>query len=269
MIATAAMIIFVYFMALFIAGTAAKNNSIADIGWGPGFVLVAWILLLGNLANSLALFIMTLMITLWGARLYLHISKRNTGKPEDFRYKGFRKAWGKWVVPRAFLQIYMLQGLFMFIISLPVILKPETTNPVSLPVLLIGLLVFAIGFLFETIGDRQLAAFKQSPESKGKLMTHGLWKYTRHPNYFGESAIWWGVFIVALSGGGTVFSVLSPITITLLLLYVSGVPMLEHTMMKREGYAAYAARTSKFFPWFPKPAPHTEPLDNETEEEKA
>ena len=109
-----------------------------------------------------------------------------------------------------------------------------------------------VGLLFEVIGDRQLQAFKQDKENKGKLMTQGLWRYTRHPNYFGEAAVWWGVWFVALSGGVSLLSVLSPITITLLLLFVSGVPMLEKAMQKRPGFADYAARTSKFVPWFPK-----------------
>mgnify|MGYP001386514246 CR=1 FL=1 len=249
---TAVMIIFVYFAALFIIGTAIRNNSIVDIGWGPGFVLTAWILYLFESPKSLPYLLMTLMITLWGVRLYLHIARRNAGKGEDFRYKKFRKDWGKWVVPRAFLQIYMLQGAFMFVISLPVILKPDVQPQASVPLLLIGLILFVIGFLFEAVGDRQLRQFISNPENKGKLMTHGLWRYTRHPNYFGEAVLWWGVFFVGLSGGVTAFSIVSPVTITLLLLFVSGVPLLEKAMKNRPGYAGYAAQTSIFFPWFPK-----------------
>lgn len=249
---TAAMIIFVFFAALFFIGTAIKNNSIVDIGWGPGFVLTAWMLYLFTTPRNLPFLLMTLMITLWGLRLYLHIARRNANQGEDFRYVNFRKAWGKWVVPRAFFQVYMLQGLFMFIISLPVILKPDVQPQVSLPLLLIGLLLFIVGFMFEAVGDHQLRVFKQNPENKGKLMTEGLWNYTRHPNYFGEAVLWWGVFFVGLSGGVTLLSIISPVTITLLLLFVSGVPMLEKAMKKKPGFTAYAARTSIFVPWFPK-----------------
>ena len=248
----AAIIIFVYFTALFILGTILKNNSIVDIGWGPGFVIVAWGLLLIRMPDSLPQFVITVLISLWGVRLYLHIKRRNQGKGEDFRYVNFRKAWGKWVVPRAFFQIYMLQGALLYIISLPVILKPQSPPPTIHWMLYLGIAVFLIGFLFEVIGDWQLARFKAMPHSKGKLMTTGLWNYTRHPNYFGESVVWWGVFLCALSGGVTVLAVISPITITLLLLFVSGVPMLEKAMQNRPGFAEYAAKTPKFFPWFPK-----------------
>ena len=249
---TAAMIIFVFFAALFFIGTAIRNNSIVDIGWGPGFVLTAWMLYLFTTPRNLPYLLMTLMISLWGLRLYLYIARRNKGKREDFRYVNFRKAWGKWVVPRAFFQIYMLQGLFMFIISLPIIVKPDVQPQTSVPLLLIGLVLFALGFLFEAVGDHQLREFLQNPENKGKLMTQGLWRYTRHPNYFGEAVLWWGVFFVGLSGGVTVLAIASPITITLLLLFVSGVPMLEKAMKKKPGFAEYAARTSIFVPWFPK-----------------
>lgn len=245
---TAALIIFVYFFALFIAGTAAKNNGLVDAGWGIGFVLVAWLMLPASFAQVTA----ALLVTLWGLRLFLHILRRNQGKPEDFRYANFRRAWGKWAVPRAFAQVYMLQGVFMFLIALPLILRPESYTPVQPPVLILGLLVFAMGFAFEVIGDRQLARFKQSPANKGMVMTEGLWRYTRHPNYFGEATLWWGVSLVSLSGGASLFMLVSPVTITLLLLFVSGVPILEKAMKDRPGYAEYAARTSIFFPWFPR-----------------
>jgi steroid 5-alpha reductase family enzyme len=250
----AALIIFVYFFAFFIAGTAIRNNGVVDVGWGMGFVVLSWLLLFLRLPTGLSQIIVALLITLWGCRLLVHILRRNMGKDEDFRYANFRKAWGKWVVPRAFLQVYMLQGVFMFLIALPMILKPETPAPTSPVLFLMGCLVFIIGFAFEAIGDRQLADFLHNPDNKGKLMTEGLWRYTRHPNYFGEATLWWGIFLIALSGGASWVSVVSPITITLLLLFVSGVPLLEKAMKDRPGYAAYAAVTPVFAPWFPKKA---------------
>jgi len=249
---TAALIIFVYFFAFFLIGTALESNSIVDIGWGAGFVLIAWLLLLLRLPASLPEYLMTLLVTLWGVRLYLHITRRSRGKGEDFRYAAFRKAWGKWVVPRAFLQVYMLQGMFMLAISLPFVLKPDVVAPPRMAWLLAGILVFALGFVFEVTGDKQLSDFLHNPDSKGKLMTQGLWRYTRHPNYFGEATLWWGIFMIALSNGVSILAIISPITITLLLLFVSGVPMLEKAMKDRPGYAAYAAKTSVFIPWFPR-----------------
>jgi len=194
----------------------------------------------------------TLLVSLWGLRLFYHILKRNHGKPEDFRYVAFRKAWGKWVIPRAFLQVYMLQGLLMFLIALPFILLKDGQAQVNYVLFVIGVLVFAVGFTFESVGDAQLKAFLSDPDNRGKIMDGGLWHYTRHPNYFGEATLWWGIFLIALSGGVTPFAVIGPVTITLLLLFVSGVPLLEKSMKDKPGYAEYAAKTSIFVPWFPK-----------------
>ncbi|MDD3213093.1 MAG: DUF1295 domain-containing protein [Eubacteriales bacterium] len=248
----AAIVIFCYFFGLFLLGTIRHNNSIVDIGWGIGFVIVAWIMLPLRLPTNLTQVTITLLITLWGVRLFTHIYRRNHRKPEDFRYAAFRKAWGRWVVPRAFLQVYMLQGVLMYLIALPVILHTPGQFYTNGWVYGAGMLVFAVGFLFESVGDAQLAAFLRDPAHKGKIMDSGLWRYTRHPNYFGEATMWWGMAVIAVSGGIAPWVFVSPITITLLLLFVSGVPMLEKNMKDRPGYAEYARRTSVFFPWFPK-----------------
>jgi steroid 5-alpha reductase family enzyme len=249
---TAAIIIFGYFFLFFLLGTMLRNNGVVDVGWGLGFVVTAWLLLLLHPPLTLARATMTLLITLWGLRLFAHILRRNLGKPEDFRYAAFRRAWGRWVVPRAFLQVYMLQGVFMYLISLPVILTVGVSAPANPLLFGLGLAVFACGFAFEAVGDVQLRTFLRDPNNRGKLMTGGMWRYTRHPNYFGEATMWWGIFLIAVSGGASLLTALSPITITLLLLFVSGVPLLEKSMKNRPGYAAYAAQTSVFFPWFPK-----------------
>ena len=249
---TAAIIIFGYFFLFFLLGTILRNNGVVDVGWGIGFVVVAWLLMFLYPGTSLARITMTLLITLWGVRLFAHILRRNLGKPEDFRYVAFRKAWGRWVVPRAFLQVYMLQGVFMYLISLPVILSIHVTATVQPLLYALGLVVFAIGFVFEALGDRQLRQFLREPKNRGTIMGSGLWRYTRHPNYFGEATMWWGIFLIAVSGGASLLAFISPVTITLLLLFVSGVPLLEKSMKGRPGYAAYASKTSIFFPWFPK-----------------
>lgn len=249
---TAAVWVFFYFLVFFIIGTARKNNGVVDIGWGLGFVLLAWVLLALRPPVSLPEVTITLLITAWGLRLFSHVLRRNHGKAEDFRYANFRKAWGRWVIPRAFVQVYMLQGLLMLVIALPVILKPVTPTETVWVLYGLGLLVFATGFAFEVVGDSQLAAFLKASENRGKLMTAGLWRYTRHPNYFGEATLWWGIFLVALSGGVSWFALASPVTITCLLLFVSGVPLLEKSMQGRPGYAQYARETSIFIPWFPR-----------------
>jgi len=238
------------FVLLFIVGTIIKNNSIVDIAWGIGVVLVAWFTLLRDsnvLPNQI---IMTVLITIWGLRLFYHILKRNIGKKEDFRYAAWRREWGKWLLPRAFLQIYMLQCIFMYLISLSVIFVSYEDRGINIPIMILGVLVWVIGFYFEAIGDHQLKIFISKQENRGNIMMTGLWKYTRHPNYFGEATMWWGIFILAISSGASILSIISPLTITLLLVFVSGVPMLEKSMKKKPGYSEYARKTSIFLPWF-------------------
>ncbi len=244
------LVILLYFTVIFILGTAQKNNGIVDIAWGPGFVVAAWFALLYRETFSLAELSVTLMTTLWGLRLGLHIWARNKNKPEDFRYAAMRSKWGKHVVLRSFFQIYLLQAIFLSVISLPLTLTPSGIfNTLAYTA---GITVFIAGFLFEAIGDRQLRNFNNNPQNKGKVMQTGLWKYTRHPNYFGEALLWWGIFVTAAGGGTSLLSALGPLIITLLLLFVSGVPLLEKAMQNRPGYAEYAGRTSIFFPWFQK-----------------
>jgi len=244
--------IFLYFSIFFIVGTIINNNSIVDIGWGIGFVLIAWVILFIDTKIILTQWLITMMVTLWGLRLFYHILKRNLGKPEDFRYQDFRKAWGKYVTVRAFFQVYMLQGLLMFIIALPYILIADVDNNINYYLFVFGIVVWIIGFLFEIIGDHQLKCFIKDSSNKGKLLMTGLWKYTRHPNYFGEAMMWWGLFLIAIASNVSWLAILSPITITCLLLFVSGIPILEKSMKKKPGYKEYMEKTSVFIPWFSK-----------------
>ncbi len=249
----AGLLIFIYFLCFFIVATLLKNNSIVDIGWGIGFVLTAWLLQIRSGELFWPQMIITVLTTIWGLRLFYHILRRNVHKAEDFRYAAWREEWGVWVIPRAFLQVFMLQGFFMYVISLSAILTFELEQQhFSVALAAAGIILWGIGFYFEAVGDYQLKGFIADPRNKGQLMQSGLWAYTRHPNYFGEAVQWWGILLVAWSGGASWIALLSPITITFLLLYVSGVPLLEKSMSKKPGFQAYAERTNKFFPWFPK-----------------
>ncbi len=245
-------VVFVYFFIFFIVGTVIKNNSIVDIGWGMGFVLIAVVTFFAGDDFSIRSLIVTILVILWGGRLAYHIIKRNWGKPEDFRYAKWREEWGKWLIPRAFFQVYMLQGLLMLIIAYPVILV-NSRHQAELGFFdFIGLAVWIVGYFFEVVGDRQLADFLKKPENKGKIMKEGLWRYTRHPNYFGEAVMWWGIWIISLSVPGGITAIISPLLITLLLLFVSGVPMLEKSMQDNPDFQQYMKETNKFVPWFPK-----------------
>ncbi|MGD9910645.1 MAG: DUF1295 domain-containing protein [Candidatus Izemoplasmatales bacterium] len=249
--AFAALIIFVYFFLFFLVGTILKNNSIVDVGWGFGFVLVAWVLMFLSGDFGWDKIMINILVSLWGLRLFYYILKRNLFKEEDFRYKKWREDWGKYVIPRAFLQVYLFQGFFMFVVGLAV----NYANWYGLHLngwMIFGVIVFLIGYFFEVVGDRQLRNHVNHPSTKGTLIQTGLWKYTRHPNYFGESVIWWGIWLVVTIGGGPIYLIVAPLTITLLLRYVSGVPLLEKRMSKYPGWDQYAKHTSAFIPFLKK-----------------
>jgi steroid 5-alpha reductase family enzyme len=245
-----AIVIFIYMSLFFLLAQALSDNSIVDIGWGIGFIVLSAMLLYHSDNISGRQWLLFVLIVLWGARLSLHIFIRNLGKPEDFRYANWRKEWGRYAVIRSFLQVFMLQGFFMFIIALPLMIVKIST-PSSLQLFdYIGLTVWLIGFYFEAVGDYQMVQFKKNPDNKGKFITTGLWKYTRHPNYFGECMMWWGIFIISIPAGNIWISVISPVVLSWLLTRVSGVPMLEKKYEGNKAFEEYARKTSAFFPWF-------------------
>jgi len=248
----AVVIVFIYFFLFFLVAQVIRNNSIVDMGWGAGFVLVALATLFIQGAYMERNLLLVLLITIWGGRLTYYIVRRNWGKPEDFRYAKWRREWGRWLVPRAFLQVFMLQGLLMLIIGYPIILVNANPQPGLNIIDYLGLAVWIIGFYFESVSDKQMAEFKKDPANKGHIIKTGLWKYSRHPNYFGEATMWWGIFLLSLSVPLGWSAIISPLTITLMLLYVSGVPMLEKKYKDNPEFQKYAKVTSKFFPWFPK-----------------
>jgi steroid 5-alpha reductase family enzyme len=237
---------------IFVLACIKKDNSIVDVAWGIGFILVAVLTFFLEAKFTIRHILVTALVLAWGSRLAIHIAKRNKGRGEDFRYAQWRKDWGKWFFIRSFFQVYMLQGLFLLITAYPVMLinHSKETGIVLLDV--IGVIVWLKGFFFEAVGDYQLSKFKRNAGNKGKIMTRGLWRYTRHPNYFGETAMWWGIFLMALSVRYGWTAIVSPLMITFLLLRVSGITMLEKKYVGNKEFEEYAKRTSAFFPWFPK-----------------
>ncbi len=250
MLTQTAILLFAYFTIWYIIGVIIKNASIIDIGWGFGFVVVAIVGFVQNI--TMATGIITLLVTVWGLRLTIHIFMRNFGKPEDFRYANFRRSWGKTYYFRSYFQLFMFQAAMMFIISLPYVYANSIGEIRNLVLFIVGIIIWLFGFLFEAISDYQLKVFIQNENNKGKLIDTGLWKNTRHPNYFGEAVLWWGIFLMSLAGGAPWFTVIGPITITVLVRFVSGVPLLEKRLMKRIGYEEYVRKTNIFIPWFKK-----------------
>jgi steroid 5-alpha reductase family enzyme len=238
---------------LWVVSLILKNSSIVDIFWGTGFVIVVWIAFaLTPQGYDLRKWLIALLVTIWGLRLTLHILIRNWGKPEDFRYQKWREENGGAWWWRSFFKVFVLQGIIMWIVSTPLLASQISPTPARLVVLdILGVLLWAFGFYFEAAGDLQLTHFKADPANKGKVMNRGVWQYTRHPNYFGDAAQWWGFYLLAASAGGW-WTIFSPILMTLLLVKVSGVALLEKSMEKRPGFLEYKQRTSAFIPWFPR-----------------
>jgi steroid 5-alpha reductase family enzyme len=235
----------------FVISLIKKRNDIADVFWGLGFALIAWLsFYLSESQNSRGM-LLNILVTIWGLRLAIHIQSRNRGKGEDFRYKAWRESWGKWFLIRSYLQVFMLQATFLFLIAIPVIWVNLYSQPFGF-FDFIGLLIWILGFGFETIGDWQLLKFTKKPENKGKIIQTGLWKFSRHPNYFGEVVLWWGIFLFALSIPFGFASIFSPILITILILFVSGIPMLEKKYENNPDFSEYKRKTSAFFPMIPK-----------------
>jgi steroid 5-alpha reductase family enzyme len=247
-------LVFAAMLTLWALSVALGDASIVDIWWGPGFAAVAVAsYVMAADGNTL----ITTLTVVWGLRLGIYLLVRNAGKGEDPRYRAMRRHHeqrGRSFALVSLLTVFGLQGVLQWFISLPVQLAQHAgTPPLSSWPVAAGTLLWAVGLFFETVGDLQLSRFKKDSASRGQVMDRGLWRYTRHPNYFGDFCVWWGLYLVALGSQATWMSIGSPLLMSFLLMRVSGVPMLERTIGKRRpGYAEYIRRTSAFFPMPPR-----------------
>ena len=246
---------------LLVAGTlvwllslSLDDTSVVDIFWGPFFLLQAIVYALvtpdrGFIGREVLLLV---LVAVWSTRLATHIAGRNAGAPEDHRYTVMRRrvgaAWRWQSLPRVFI----LQAILAWIIGVP-LYAVMSGGPQGWSWLdAVAVVVWAIGFTFEALGDVQLTAFIRNPANRGHTMQSGLWSVTRHPNYFGDATQWWAYWLLAVAAGGW-WSIFGPIAMTFLIVRISGVGMLERTIaQRREGYEAYMRRTSAFIPWFPR-----------------
>jgi steroid 5-alpha reductase family enzyme len=247
-----AAVIGVYMTIWFLIALRFSRNDVADVAWGGGFIVAAFTALFVAGTVTPRSILVTLLVLIWGLRLAIHIGFRSRSKGEDPRYRAWRESWGRFFMVRSFLQIFMLQGLLLLVISFPVIwINTAPSSPLTLLDGL-GIAVWLTGFFFEATGDWQLKQFVRNPANRGKLIDTGLWRYSRHPNYFGEVTQWWGIYLIALSTPRGWMTILGPITITVLILFVSGIPMVEKRYKGRPEFEAYKRRTSVFFPLPPK-----------------
>ena len=229
-----------------------KDASIVDIFWGIGFVVVAWLTYANSQAGGGKSFVIAVLVSIWGLRLAGYLAWRNSGKPEDYRYAAMREKHGKFFPIVSLVTVFGLQGLLMWIISLPLQIGIFDAGDWSF-IAAIGIALWLIGWLFESIGDYQLARFKALPSNKGRVMNTGLWRYTRHPNYFGDFLVWWGFYFVSVNADSFWWTIIGPLIMSFLLIRVSGVRLLENSLRSRvDGYEEYVLSTSPFFPLPPK-----------------
>lgn len=250
----ASLLILVLVTILWLWSVVIKNVSIVDLFWGFGFVVVNAFYFLNSGDFNNRKILLLVLVTIWGLRLTIYLSWRNIGKGEDFRYQEFRRKYGPdrywWF---SFFQTFLLQGILMMMVSLPLLGVNKGARAHDLNLLdYLGVIVWVIGFVFEAGGDYQLARFKQDPKNKGKILNTGFWKYTRHPNYFGDSAVWWAFGLLSIAAG-SYWQAIGSIIMTLLIIKISGVALLEKSLNNNKPqYQEYIQKTSSFFPWFPK-----------------
>ncbi|MFC5062863.1 DUF1295 domain-containing protein [Actinomycetospora atypica] len=260
LLAVAVVVIVGTFAVTLVVARAAGKHSVVDVTWGLGFVLVAVAAyvtsgLLG-VGNDVVRLVALVLPVVWGLRLAIHIGRRNHGAGEDPRYAamlGDDHPPGA-ITAHVLRKVYLPQTVVMIVVVLPVLAAMVRASTVT-AVVVIGAVVWLVGFVFESVGDAQLARFKARPENKGKVLDTGLWRYTRHPNYFGDACVWWGIFLVAAGHPAGLVTVVGPVLMSYLLVNVTGKELTEKSMSGRPGYAEYVRRTSGFLPLPPGSAP--------------
>ena len=250
----ASFLIFILITILWIWSVYLKDVSILDIFWGLGFVILNMFYVFNSGDLNSRKILLLVLVSVWGLRLSIYLAYRNIGKGEDFRYQEFRRKFGPkrywWF---SYFQAFLLQGALMILISITLLGMNFSSQPTTLSTLdYIGIGIWLIGFIFEAGGDYQLMRFKKNTNNKGSVLTTGFWKYTRHPNYFGDAAVWWSYAIFSISAGAY-WQVIGSILMTLLIINISGVTLLEKYLKQtKTTYSDYIDKTSSFFPWFQK-----------------
>lgn len=246
--------VLILFFLLWLVSVKLRDASIVDMVWGFGFVVITWIAFATGGGAFPRRVLMTTMVTLWGLRLTAYLTWRNLGKGEDYRYQAMRREHGERFPIVSLSRVFGLQSVVMWLVSFPVQAAQVAKEPTDLGVLdFVGIGFWAVGLFFEAVGDAQLARFKANPTNAGQVMNRGLWRYTRHPNYFGDFMVWWGFYFVALSTISAWWTIFGPALMSFFLMRVSGVPLLEKSLRKnRPGYEEYIRRTNAFFPWVPR-----------------
>lgn len=240
-------VLLVCMTALWLLSLSLRNASIVDIFWGLGFLVAALVYAFNTSGDPWRRALVLVTTALWSLRLAGYLAWRNHGRGEDKRYVAMRAAGGPGWWWRSVFQVFVLQGVILWIVSAPI--HGALSGVRAFGVLdAAGIVLWLFGFLFEAIGDAQLARFKAAPANRGKVLRSGLWARTRHPNYFGEAVLGWGIYLLALSAG-TWWTIFAPALMTFLLIRVSGVALLEKSLAaEKPDYAAYVREVPAFWP---------------------
>jgi steroid 5-alpha reductase family enzyme len=242
-----ALLIFINFW--FVLAVIKKRNDVADVAWGLGFILIV---LIGWFFNPTPrVLLIFLMVAFWGMRLAYHIGRRFLkSSEEDKRYQKMRASWKGSPVFNSWLRVFVLQGVTLILVASSIIIVTNFDNSDPILINILGIIIWMFGLIFEIIGDQQLKKFISQEKNRGRIMASGLWKYTRHPNYFGEAILWWGLWLVTWGVDYFYLGLIGPITITLLLRFVSGVPLAEERYKENLEFQEYAAKTPPMLPNF-------------------
>lgn len=239
--------IVILFTVLWVVSLRLENSSIADVAWGPGILLIGLTYYFTSAGAAPRAYLTLGLLAIWAIRLATHLGMRTRLQGEDFRYEKWRDEYDHWWLV-SYFKVFLLQAVIGWIISLPVYFSIVSMAPAPLTMLdYLGVVLFACGLVFESVGDEQLRRFRANRANRGKVLDTGLWHYTRHPNYFGEALVWWGFALIGLATGG-VPGLLGPVILTYLLIYVSGAALLESTLIEKAGYVQYVGRTPPFLP---------------------
>ena len=241
-------VIVLFFTALWGLSVRMQNSSIADVGWGPGILVIGLTYYFSSDGYPLRAQLTLVLLAIWAIRLAAHLAMRNRLEGEDFRYVRWRDEYEDtwWIV--SYPKVFLLQAVIAWIVSLPIYFAIVSLVPASLNLFdFLGALVVLVGIVFEAVGDEQLRRFRADRTNKGKVLDSGLWQYTRHPNYFGEALLWWGFGLIGLATGAFP-GLIGPAILTYLLIYVSGVKMIESFLIGKQGYIQYVGRTPSFMP---------------------
>jgi steroid 5-alpha reductase family enzyme len=235
----------------FAVGRRIGRYNVVDVAWGIGFVAIAAVAAILGHGDPTRRWLLLALVSIWGLRLSWHIQRKTAGKGEDPRYAALL---GDATVGQVLRKVFLLQACITWFVSLPLQLSAVTgaTPKPLITVAAVGVAVWLVGVTFEAVGDRQLKVFKSYPANRGVVMDRGLWAWTRHPNYFGDAAVWFGLWLITINGWWALATVGSPLLMTYFLVYVTGARLTEKLMAGRPGFDEYKARTAFFFPRPPK-----------------